>query len=81
MGGPNEQTVNNPVAIATRSGRVHLIYCVEYTRCFAIHSDDDGQTWSFQSKSRQLLTLSVNTSTGRRSRPGLGMGSSYRIVD
>lgn len=46
MGGPNEQTVNNPIAIATRSGRVHLIYCVEYMRCFAIHSDDDGQTWS-----------------------------------
>lgn len=46
MGGPNEQTVNNPVAIATRSGRVHLIYCVEYMRCFSIHSDDDGQTWS-----------------------------------
>ena len=46
MGGPDEQTVNNPVAIATRSGRVHLIYCVEYMRCFSIHSDDDGQTWS-----------------------------------
>lgn len=46
MGGPDEQTVNNPVAIATLSGRVHLIYCVEYMRCFAIHSDDDGQTWS-----------------------------------
>ena len=46
MGGPSEQTVNNPFAIATRSGRVHLIYCVEYMRCFSIHSDDDGQTWS-----------------------------------
>lgn len=46
MGGPDEQTVNNPVAIATRSGRVHLIYCVEYMRCFSMHSDDDGQTWS-----------------------------------
>lgn len=46
MGGPDEQTVNNPVAIATRSGRVHLIYCVEYMRCFSIRSDDDGQTWS-----------------------------------
>jgi sialidase-1 len=46
MGGPNEQTVNNPVAIATRSGTVHLIYCVEYMRCFHQRSDDDGQTWS-----------------------------------
>lgn len=46
MGAPNEQTVNNPVAIATRSGRVHLVYCVEYMRCFQILSDDDGLTWS-----------------------------------
>ena len=28
MGGPDEQTVNNPVAIATREGVVHLLYCV-----------------------------------------------------
>ncbi len=46
MGGPNEQTVNNPVAIADRSGAVHLIYCVEYMRCFQLRSDDDGRTWS-----------------------------------
>ncbi|MCP4194460.1 MAG: exo-alpha-sialidase, partial [Planctomycetaceae bacterium] len=46
MGGPDEQTVHNPVAIATRSGRIHLVYCVEYMRCFIIHSDDDGKTWS-----------------------------------
>lgn len=46
MGGPHEQTVNNPVAIASRSGAVHLIYCVEYQRAFQLRSDDDGQTWS-----------------------------------
>ena len=46
MGGPNEQTVNNPVAIASRNGTVHLIYCVEYMRCFHLQSDDDGATWS-----------------------------------
>jgi len=46
MGGPNEQTVNNPVAIAGRDGTVHLLYCVEYMRCFHIRSDDDGVTWS-----------------------------------
>jgi sialidase-1 len=46
MGGPNEQTVNNPVAIAARDGSVHLLYCVEYMRCFHIRSDDDGVTWS-----------------------------------
>jgi sialidase-1 len=46
MGGPDEQTVNNPVAIAGRDGTVHLIYCVEYMRCFHIRSEDDGITWS-----------------------------------
>ncbi len=46
MGGPDEQTVNNPVAIAARDGTVHLIYCVEYMRAFYIRSDDDGITWS-----------------------------------
>lgn len=46
MGGPDEQTVNNPVAIVDRSGAVHLLYCVEYMRCFAVRSDDDGVTWT-----------------------------------
>jgi sialidase-1 len=46
MGGPAEQTVNNAVAIATRAGPVHLLYCVEYMRCFHVRSDDDGLTWS-----------------------------------
>jgi sialidase-1 len=46
MGGPAEQTVNNPVAIATRDGTVHLLYCVEYMRAFHLRSEDDGLTWS-----------------------------------
>jgi len=46
MGNPNEQTVNNPVAIADRDGTVHFIYCVEYMRCFYMRSTDDGVTWS-----------------------------------
>ncbi|MFZ9748112.1 MAG: sialidase family protein, partial [Opitutaceae bacterium] len=45
-GGPAEQTVNNPVAIATREGPVHLLYCVEYQRAFHVRSDDDGLTWT-----------------------------------
>lgn len=45
-GGPDEQTVNNPVAIAARDGTVHLLYCVEYMRCFYRRSSDDGLTWS-----------------------------------
>lgn len=42
----DEQTVNNPVAIADRDGSVHFVYCVEYSRCFAMHSNDDGASWS-----------------------------------
>ncbi len=45
-GGPDEQTVNNPVAIATREGPVHLLYGVEYQRAFHLRSEDDGLTWS-----------------------------------
>ncbi len=45
--GAREQTVNNPVAIVDRqSGRVELLYCVNYARCFSIRSSDDGVTWS-----------------------------------
>ena len=46
MGGPDEQTVNNAIVIATRAGPVHLLYCIEYMRCFHVSSDDDGLTWS-----------------------------------
>ncbi|MHC4560083.1 MAG: sialidase family protein [Planctomycetota bacterium] len=46
MGGPNEQTVNNPVAIADCNGVVHFVYCVEYMRSFYMRSTDDGITWS-----------------------------------
>jgi sialidase-1 len=40
-----EITLNNPVAIADRGGPVHLLYCVDYGRCFYLRSDDDGVTF------------------------------------
>ena len=46
MGGPDDQTVNNPVAITGRDGIVHMVYCVEYMKAFYIRSEDDGVTWS-----------------------------------
>ena len=46
MGGPSEQTVNNPVAIADRRGPIHFLYCVEYMRCFYMRSEDEGASWS-----------------------------------
>ena len=43
-GGNN--TVNNPVAIVDRSGRIHFLYCIDYARCYYTHSDDHGQTFA-----------------------------------
>ncbi len=42
----NDVTYNNPVLIADKSGAVHLVFCLEYMRCFYQRSDDDGVTWS-----------------------------------
>ncbi len=44
---PGDNTVNNPVAIVDHeSGAIHLLYCLEYMRCFYKRSDDDGVTWT-----------------------------------
>lgn len=41
-----EITHNNPVMLVEPDGRLHLLFCLEYMRCFIIHSCDDGVTWS-----------------------------------
>jgi sialidase-1 len=47
VGGEREQTVNNPVAIIdAKSGSIEFLYCVNYARCFAMRSTDDGITWT-----------------------------------
>jgi sialidase-1 len=43
---PDEVTYSNPVAIAGRDGAVHFLFCLEFNRCFARRSDDDGVTFS-----------------------------------
>jgi sialidase-1 len=43
---PADVTYNNPVLIADRDGTVHMLFCLEYMRCFYQRSDDDGLTWS-----------------------------------
>ena len=42
----DDVTYNNPVMIADTSGAVHLLFCLEYMRCFYARSDDDGKTWT-----------------------------------
>lgn len=47
VGGDQEQTVNNPVAIVDRErGLIHFLYCINYARCFYMSSRDDGATFS-----------------------------------
>jgi sialidase-1 len=46
QGQPEWRTYNNPAAIATRDGLVHLLFCVEYMRVFYTCSEDDGRTFS-----------------------------------
>jgi sialidase-1 len=44
---PSAVTYNNPVAIpGAKAGVVHLLFCLEYMRCFHCRSDDDGRTFS-----------------------------------
>ena len=46
LGKPDDVTYNNAVAFADADGTVHLLYCLEYARCFYIRSTDDGLTWT-----------------------------------
>lgn len=46
LASPDDVTYNNPVMIADRDGAVHFLFCLEYARCFYLHSNDDGLTWT-----------------------------------
>jgi sialidase-1 len=43
---PQSVTYNNPVLIADRDGTIHMLFCLEYMRCFYQRSSDDGLSWS-----------------------------------
>lgn len=43
---PADVTYNNAVLIADRDGAVHMLFCLEYMRCFYQRSGDDGLTWT-----------------------------------
>src|ERR1044072_6044558 len=42
---PSDVPYSNPVLIADRDGTVHMLFCLEYMRCFYQRSTDDGLTW------------------------------------
>jgi sialidase-1 len=46
QGKPEWRTYNNPAVIASKNGRVHMVFCTEYMRVFYTRSDDDGKTWT-----------------------------------
>lgn len=44
---PGEVTYNNVVPIVDReTGRIHLLFCVEYARAYYSYSDDDGESFA-----------------------------------
>ena len=49
-GNETHKTVNNPVMMQDKNGRIHLLYCEDYTvnggRALRRYSDDDGISWS-----------------------------------
>lgn len=49
-GNEEHPTVNNPVMMQDKNGRIHFLYCEDYTinggRALRRYSDDDGITWS-----------------------------------
>ncbi len=49
-GTEEHHTVNNPVMMQDKNGRIHFLYCEDYTinggRALRRYSDDDGITWS-----------------------------------
>ena len=49
-GSAEHPTVNNPVMVQDKNGRIHFLYCEDYTvnggRALRRYSDDDGVTWS-----------------------------------
>ena len=49
-GNEAHKTVNNPVMMQDKNGRIHFLYCEDYTVCGGRtqrrYSDDDGISWS-----------------------------------
>jgi sialidase-1 len=50
IGTEMHKTVNNPVMLQDNNGRIHFLYCEDYTvnggRALRRYSDDDGLSWS-----------------------------------
>lgn len=72
-------TVNNPVMMQDKSGRIHFLYCEDYAtnggRVLQRISDDDGRTWS------EALDISRFTAPEERTCFALGPGHGICLAD
>ncbi len=66
------KTVNNPVMMQDKNGRLHFLYCEDYSinggRVLRRYSDDDGLTWS------EVYDLTASTLPDFRNAFALGPG-------
>ena len=71
-GNAEHQTVNNPVMMQDKNGRIHFLYCEDYTisggRVLRRFSDDDGVTWS------DVIDITAGTAPELRNVFALGPG-------
>lgn len=78
-GNNRHKTVNNPVMVQDRNGRIHFLYCEDYGvnngRVLRKFSDDDGLTWS------EPLDLTSATMPEYRNAFALGPGHGICLTD
>lgn len=71
-GNPQYMTVNNPVMMQDKNGRIHFLYCENYSinggRVLRRYSDDDGITWS------NIIDITAATMPEGRNAFALGPG-------
>jgi len=72
-------TVNNPVMMEDRNGRIHLLFCEDYSvaggRVLRRYSDDDGRSWS------DPADITPSTAPEYRNAFALGPGHGIRLRD
>ncbi len=74
-GTEEHKTVNNPVMMQDKNGRIHFLYCEDYAtkggRVLRRYSDDDGLTWSEE--------IDVTASTMPHFRNAFALGPGHGI--
>ena len=72
-------TVNNPVMMQDQNGRIHFLYCEDYStkggRVLRRYSDDDGETWS------DVIDITPFTAPEERTCFALGPGHGITLRD